>query len=155
MTDLGDLYRVAGNDALAQRQYDLMDAIHQLFVANGAKVDLETSVYYSDHRIRLPEALELAKLALRDRPGIYADDAMAWALVQNDRCEEALPYSESSLRLGTRDANLYFHRGMLERCLGNDRVARGWFQKALDLNPHFSLLWAPVAQEAVVKEARS
>ena len=93
VTDLGDLYRVAGNDALAQRQYDLMDAIHQLFVANGAKVDLETSVYYSDHRIRLPEALELAKLALRDRPGIYADDAMAWALVQNDRCEEALVHT--------------------------------------------------------------
>ena len=155
VTDLGDLYHVAGNDALAQRQYDLMDAIHQLFVANGAKVDLETSVYYSDHRIRLPEALELAKLALRDRPGIYADDAMAWALVKNDRCQEALPFSESSLRLGTRDANLYFHRGMLERCLGNDRVARGWFQRALDLNPHFSLLWAPVAQEAVANEARS
>ena len=155
VTQLGDLYHVAGQETLAREQYELMDAIKGLLVANGSKIDLETSVYYSDHGIRLREALELARAARADRPGIYGDDALAWALTRNGRCREALPHSEASLRLGTRDANLFFHRGMVERCLGNEDAARGWFSKALDLNPHFSLLWAPVAREAVETGAGS
>ena len=72
-----------------------MDAIRELLVANGSEVDLETSVYYSDHGIQLREALELARAARADRPGIYGDDALAWALTRNRRCREALPYSEA------------------------------------------------------------
>ena len=36
--------------------------------------------------------------------------------------------------------------GMIERCLGHDADARAWFTRALTLNPHFSVLWAPVAR---------
>ena len=50
-----------------------------------------------------------------------------------------------ALRLGTRDGLLVFHRAMIERCLGNSS-ARSWFRKALAYNPHFSLIWAPVAR---------
>ena len=39
---------------------------------------------------------------------------------------------------------MYFHRGMIERCLG-DRGAGRWFRRAVDLNPGFSVLWSPVA----------
>jgi Flp pilus assembly protein TadD len=67
------------------------------------------------------------------------------ALARNGRCGEALRYSERALRLGTRDALKYFHRGMIERCLGHRPEARTWFRRALALNPHFSVLWAPVA----------
>jgi hypothetical protein len=38
---------------------------------------------------------------------------------------------------------------MIERCLGHDAAARTWFARALARNPHFSLLWAPVARRAV------
>ena len=44
---------------------------------------------------------------------------------------------------------MFFHRGYAERCAGRPEVARRWFVRALDLNPHFSLLWAPVARKAV------
>jgi hypothetical protein len=50
------------------------------------------------------------------------------------------------LRLGTLDATKFFHRGMVERCLGHRAEAKTWFRRALSLNPHFSLLWAPVAR---------
>lgn len=149
VTLLGDLYFVSGQRALANDQYELMDVIRRLLVANGVKIDLETAVYYADHDIRLPEALRLARVAQRERPSVLGDDALAWALERNGRCDEALVYSKRALRLGTLDANLFFHRGMIERCLGNERAARGWFRKALDLNPDFSLLWAPVAREAI------
>ena len=71
---------------------------------------------------------------------------LAWALARTGRCEEALGWSKRSLRLGTRDASLFFHRGMIERCLGRDADARRWFRLALDTNPHFSLLWSPTAR---------
>jgi hypothetical protein len=35
---------------------------------------------------------------------------------------------------------------MIERCLGRNDEARTWFKRALALNPHFSVLWAPVAR---------
>ena len=67
-----------------------------------------------------------------------------WALERNGRCAEALPYSRRALRLGTHDALKYFHRGMIERCLGHE--SRSWFAKAVRLNPHFSILWSPLAR---------
>jgi tetratricopeptide (TPR) repeat protein len=143
---LGDLYRVAGDDASARRQYRLIGAIQRLLRANGVKTDLESALFDVDHGLRLPHALAVARAAHADRPSIDGDDVLAWALARNGRCTEALRWSKRALRLGTLDATKFFHRGMIERCLGHGAAARAWFQRALTLNPHFSLLWAPVAR---------
>ncbi len=143
---LGELYQASGKPALAQRQYGLIATIEQLLRANGVKTDLETALFDVDHGVRLPNALRLARLARADRPSIDGDDVLAWALARNGRCTEALGYSKRALRLGTKDALKYFHRGMIERCLGHERSAKIWFTRALDLNPHFSLRWSPVAR---------
>ena len=143
---LGELYQASGKPALARRQYGLIGAIEQLLRANGVKTDLETALFDVDHGVRLPDALRLARLARADRPSIDGDDVLGWALARNARCTEALTYSKRALRLGTKDALKYFHRGMIERCLGHDTAARSWFIRALDLNPHFSLRWSPVAR---------
>ncbi|MGI8422224.1 MAG: tetratricopeptide repeat protein, partial [Gaiellaceae bacterium] len=84
-----------------------------------------------------------------ERPSVYGDDVLAWALERNGRCGEALHYSQRALRLGSLNALAFFHRGEIERCLGHDTVARTWFSRALALNPHFSVLWAPVARKAL------
>jgi tetratricopeptide (TPR) repeat protein len=154
VTLLGDLYQVSGQEKLASEQYDLMGAIHQLLQANGVRSDLEIAVFYADHGIKLPEALELARAGRAARPSITGDDALAWALERNGRCEEALPYSKRALRLGMMDASLFFHRGMIERCLGNRQEAERWFSRALELNPGFSLIWTPVA-EALLEEGKA
>jgi tetratricopeptide (TPR) repeat protein len=143
---LGDLYRVAGDEPAARKQYALIGVIERLLRANGVRTDLETAFFDVDHGIRLPEALALARASYADRPSIDGDDILAWALARNGRCAEALHYSRRALRLGTLDATKFFHRGMIERCLGDAAEARRWFRRARDLNPHFSLLWAPVAQ---------
>jgi tetratricopeptide (TPR) repeat protein len=146
---LGDLYAVTGRHRLARRQYDLVAVIQRLLRANGVKTDLETALFDVDHGIRPRHALALARAARADRPSIDGDDVLAWALARNGRCGEALRFSERALRLGTRDALKNFHRGMIERCLGNRARSRVWLRRALDLNPHFSVLWAPVARAAV------
>jgi len=144
---LGDLYRAAGRPGLAREQYRLVGAIDRLFVANGVETDLELALFNVDHGVRLGESLERARRARQARPSIEADDVLAWALVRNGRCGEALRYSRSALRLGTVDAAKFFHRGMIERCLGRPVEARSWFRKALRTNPDFSIRWAPVARE--------
>jgi tetratricopeptide (TPR) repeat protein len=149
VAQLGDLLASAGRPAAAKEQYALVGAIERLQTANGVKTDLETALYRVDHGIRLRESLSLARRARAERPSVQGDDVLAWALARNGRCGEGLAYSKRSLRLGTRDATFFFHRGMIERCLGRPAAARGWFTRAVELNSSFSILWAPVARKAL------
>jgi tetratricopeptide (TPR) repeat protein len=140
---LGDLQRTAGDERGARRSYALIGAIERLLRANGVRTDLEAALFDADHG---RSSLELARRAQRARPSIDGDDVLAWTLERSGRCSEALHYSQRALRLGTRDALKEFHRGMILRCLGDDAGARTWFRRSLALNPHFSVLWAPLAR---------
>jgi hypothetical protein len=135
----------AGKPAAAQRQYALIGAIEKLLAANGVRTDLEIALFQVDHGIALRHALQRARIGQAERPSIDGDDVLGWALARNGHCAAALPYSRRALRLGTQDALKFFHRGMIERCLGHPS-ANVWFRKALALNPHFSILWSPVAR---------
>jgi tetratricopeptide (TPR) repeat protein len=146
VSTLGELYGATGHPRLAQKQYELVGVIQRLLVANGVKTDLETALFDVDHGVRLHASLALARLAWRERPSIDGDDVLAWALERTGHCGEALRYSKRALRLGTLDALKFFHRGMIEGCLGDRTAQRGWLGRALRLNPHFSVLWAPVAR---------
>jgi tetratricopeptide (TPR) repeat protein len=145
VSTLTDLYLAEGRPAEAREQQRLVRAIERLLVANGVRTDLETAVYDLDHGTRIRDALVRARRAYAERPSIDAADALAWALVRNGRCAEALTYSRRALSRGTRDALKLFHRGMAERCLGRRGDAAETFRRALSLNPYFSLRFAPVA----------
>jgi tetratricopeptide (TPR) repeat protein len=145
VSTLGDLYAATGHHVMAQKQYELIAVIQRLLVANGVKTDLETALFDVDHGIRLRASLALARLAQRERPSIDGNDVLAWALERTGRCGEALRYSTRALELGTLDALKFFHRGMIEGCLSHTAAKRAWLGRALRLNPHFSILWAPVA----------
>jgi tetratricopeptide (TPR) repeat protein len=145
---LGDVLHASGHQAEARREYALVGAIERLFRANGVRTELQTAVFDLDHDRNVADALERARTAYQSAPSIYAEDALAWGLFRAGSCEEARAHSAHALRLGTRDALLVFHRAMVERCLGS-ASARWWFHRALAINPHFSILWAPVARKAV------
>jgi tetratricopeptide (TPR) repeat protein len=145
----GDLLASWGRLAAAREQYAVVGAIERVLTANGVRTDLETAVFDADHGVRLRAALAKARAAHAERPSIVADEALGWTLARNGRCDEALRYSKRALRLGTQDALMFFRRGFAERCAGRPAEARRWFARALGLNPHFSLLWAPVARRAL------
>ena len=113
------------------------------------RTDLETALFDVDHGVRLRSALARARAGYAERPSIVGDDVLGWALARKGRCDEAVVHLRRALRLGTGDASVYFHRGYAERCAGRPLKGRRWFAKALALNPHFSLLWAPVARRAL------
>ena len=52
---------------------------------------------------------------------------------------------QQALQLGTQDARLFFHAGMIWHRLGATDQARTYLQRALDTNPHFHLFYADLA----------
>jgi tetratricopeptide (TPR) repeat protein len=143
---LADLQERAGNRAVARRQVATVGVIDRLLVANGVRTDVESAVFDADHRIRPATLVARARAARAARPSILGDDALAWALARTGRCVEARAWSDRSLRLGTRDALLFFHRAEIERCAGDRSAARRWARRALALDPAFSVRWVPVAR---------
>jgi tetratricopeptide (TPR) repeat protein len=149
VTLLADLLDRAGRRHEARKQRAAVAVIDRLLAANGVRVDLEAAVSRADSGIRPYETVELARRARADRPSIYGDDALAWALARAGRCEEALPLADRALRLGTEEPLLLFHRGYAAGCAGDRREMRQWYRRALALSPEFSVRWAPVARAAL------
>ena len=146
---LGDLLDRQGRTVAAAHERATVAAIDRVLAANGLRVDLESAVFRADHRIRPAQTVRLARRARADRPSIYGDDALGWALARAGRCAEAEPWLDRALRLGTKDALLYFHRGYAAGCAGDRRAMRAWYRRALEQSPVFSVRWAPVAREAL------
>jgi tetratricopeptide (TPR) repeat protein len=99
--------------------------------------------------LHLEKALGLALAELRTRKDIYGYDAAAWAEYKNGNFEEAQTYIEQAMALGTRDAQLYYHAGMIALELGHKEQAREYLEEALAINPHFSILQAEHARRAL------
>jgi tetratricopeptide (TPR) repeat protein len=141
---LGDLYEAAGEPEQAQQQYDLVATIQRLFTANGVNVDLELSLFQSDHG-DAAAALTTAREEWGRRHSIHVADALAWALHANGRDREALRYSTKALSLGTRNALFLFHAGMIRLGLGDRAEARSLLARAIDTNPSFSIRYSAEA----------
>jgi len=146
---LGDLYRVSGRPAEAARRYALVHAEERLLRAGGVNVDLEIALFDADHGVDLANGLAAARKEWTRRRSIQVADALAWELYANGRDREALRYANRALRLGTRNALFVFHRGMIERALGRLRAARRDLSVALEINPHFSILWSERAAQVL------
>jgi tetratricopeptide (TPR) repeat protein len=143
---LGDVLKLAGRPAEAREAFGAVAAIQRLLAANGVRTELETALFDLDHGRDFPDALARARRAYSERKSIEGDDVLAWALYRNGLCAEARGHSVQALRLGTRDALKIFHRAMIERCLGHEDAGRAYLRRALAINPHFSLLYVPVAE---------
>jgi tetratricopeptide (TPR) repeat protein len=148
---LGELYEVTGRETDAKLQYDLVRAIQQLNTSAGVDVDMELALFNVDHGADPAQALQQARVAYSHRPSIYGADVLGWTLYRNGDYAEARRYSQEALRLGTRDALLHFHAGMIAYALGDTDAARKDLQEALAINPAFSVRYAPQAREMLDK----
>ena len=147
---LGDVEAALGDRAAARRQDDLVRAIEALNRANGVAVDLELARFEADHA-REPgadpaRAVAMARRARAQRPTIYGDDTLAWALRQAGRAPEALPHARAAVRLGTRDAVLWYHLAAVEADLGLDGPARKDLARAFTINPYLTNAYGTVGE---------
>jgi len=141
---LGDLYTIAGRPKAAAKAYDLVRRQEQRLAQNGVDTDLDRAMFQLEHGIDLPGSLALARRGHARRLGTEASEVLSWALVRNGRCKEAVRYSDQALRFP--DGHRYFHRAMIERCLGRKADAQWLFRRSLDTDPNFSPIWARYAR---------
>ena len=156
ISELGDLYAISGNQAEAEKQYALVKYIGLLGHINQVLHNRDLALFDADHDRNLGEALNLAQKELEVRHDIYTWDALAWALYKNGKMTEAANASEKALKFGTRDPLLLFHAAMIAEGLGHREQARNEMKEALQINPHFHLIYANTAQQKLATlEAQS
>jgi tetratricopeptide (TPR) repeat protein len=148
---LGDLYASMGDTESAKKQYELTMFVYKTQENGGVDVGIEKALFMADHDMNLPEALTLAEKAAQRRQDVHTLDAYAWVLYKSGRYQEALAKQKEAMRLDTQNPAFYYHLGMIYDRLGDTQSAAENVQKALDLNPHFSILHAQAAQAFVKK----
>ncbi len=139
---LYDLYLKVGRPADAEKQHDLIEFIGNLNPINQRLFYRDLALFYADHDLKLKESLELAQEELKVRQDIYTWDIMAWVLYKNGRAQEAEAAIAKALRMGTKDALVYFHAGMIYRQLGDPAKAGEYLGKALATNRQFHIFYA-------------
>lgn len=146
---LGDLYRLAGREREAAAQYALVEHIARLSALNGALYNRQLALFYADHDMKVGDAYAGAAREYETRRDIYGADAVAWTALKAGKLAEAQAAMHAALRLGTRDAQLYYHAGMIAQAAGEKAAARDYLQRALQLNPQFDPLQAAMARQAL------
>jgi tetratricopeptide (TPR) repeat protein len=152
---LFDLYRQVGRADDARKQLELLEFIGTLNPLNERLFYRELALFYADHNLKLDKSVELAKKELEVRHDIYTWDILAWVLFKNGSLPEAADAASKALALGTEDALLDFHAGMIELQLGRSERAQMLFKRALALNPQFHLVYAGQAREELRQLADS
>ncbi len=146
---LGDLYKLAGREKEAASQYALVEQIARLGKSGGAIYNRQLALFYADHDMKADEAYALAKKEYETRRDIYGADTLAWAALKAGKIEEAQSLIKEALKMGTRDAKLFYHAGMIHRAAGDSRTAKDYLERALRLSPVFDPLQAIIARRAI------
>lgn len=146
---LGDLYNAAERKREAAAQYALVEQIARLSALNGALYNRQLALFYADHDVKAEEAYRLASKEYEVRGDIYGADTLAWTALKAGKISEAQTAIKEALRLGTKDARLFYHAGMIARAAGDHSSARDYLRRALELSPKFDLVQAPLARKAL------
>lgn len=146
LTLLGDAHAALGHSESARRYYDAVEAAA---AANPEPFNRQWTQFRLDHDRHLPETLALLRDEIRVRQDMLGYDMLAWALYKVGRFDEARLAISQALRMGTRDAAVLFHAGLIEKAVGNDEAARRHLREALRVNPFFHSTHAAAARAAL------
>jgi Tetratricopeptide repeat len=131
---LDDAYSALG-DSRKAAEYDR--AMRLTVLRQPGPYHRAWSLFLLDHDRDVPKVLAKVKAEIRTRHDIYGYDLLAWALHQSGRDREARDAMNHALALGTHDATLYYHAGMIARGLGDDQSARHYLRAALETNRYW------------------
>ena len=149
---LGDVYTNMGKQEEAEKLYGKALEKYNDYLQSGNNGYLrELVLFYADHDMNLEEALRLAKKDMEIRKDIYAYDTLGWVYYKLKNYQQALNNSKEALKLGTKDASLFFHAGMIYYRLNKFDEAKKYLNLALYTNPYFDID-SPQEARVVLKE---
>lgn len=131
---IGDAYAALADSAKAHEYYRTMEvavsrqpgAFHRAW-----------SLFLLDHDLQIPRVLRRIRAENATRHDIYGADLLGWALHKSGRNAEAAEAMKQALALGTEDAMLFYHAGVIAHARGDDAGARDYLSRALAVNPYF------------------
>jgi tetratricopeptide (TPR) repeat protein len=147
--DLLALRGEAGDARRAEADRSTVEAIAQLAGEAGSVYDRGLSLYLSDHALQPARAVELARDELAVRRDVYGYDALAWALFNAGDPAAAEATMASALAVGTRDARLWYHAGLIAQANGRADEAAGFLERALALGAALDRMARERAAEAL------
>ena len=112
---LGVVYELAGREQDAQKQYSTVEKVSLIDALSSALYNRHLVMFWADHDLKPEEAYSKAKQEYDVRHDVYAADALAWCALKAGRVDEARRAINDALRLGTQDARLFYHAGMIAR----------------------------------------
>ena len=145
---LGDLYGATGDTARAEAMYGQAEKTHDHHMVKGLKDELYMARFFADHDIQMERALTIAQSRTDTENPVDADN-VAWVFYKSGKFDQAKTMINKSLGKGEPDASRLFHAGMIYAKLGDRFPAQEYLNRALLLNPHFSLRDATVAVAAL------
>ncbi len=130
---MSNAYAAQGDSAKAN---EFAHAMEIAVTKQATSYHREWSLFLLDHGRRVSEVLAKTQEELKTRQDIYGYDALAWALHASHRDSEAREAMDRALALGTQDAMLFYHAGMIDRALGKRDIATSELAHARALNPY-------------------
>ncbi|HET7425196.1 MAG TPA: tetratricopeptide repeat protein [Gemmatimonadales bacterium] len=133
---LSQVYAAVGDSA---RSADARNAMAVAVLNQPGPFHRGWSLLLLEQGREVPEVLARARAELATRRDVYGWDLLAWSLYRSGRAAEAVPAADRALVLGTRDAMLWYHAGMIRLAAGDSAGGRNALRTALRINP----LWDP------------
>ncbi|WP_369246911.1 tetratricopeptide repeat protein [Streptomyces sp. R41] len=150
--ELGELYEKLGLGRAARGQYDLLRERVRQENTGGMDDELVLGLFEADHGDPA-EAVQRLRDEWDRHPAIPVADALGWALHRTGANEEALTFAtkvtDKEHGGGVRSGLYMYHLGQIESSLDLFGPARRHLTDALRINPYFSPLFVPLAQETL------
>lgn len=147
-TLLGDIYFKLGNTSESQKFYQLGEELEADAGEGEAK---HMAMLWANRDHRLDEVLATMEKEYVRQQDVYTEDAYAWALYKNGKFAEAKEMNKKSMRIKANEPLFFYHAGMIEKALGNNKAAVQMLEKALKQNPAFDLVKAEAAKTALIE----
>lgn len=129
---IGDAYAALGDSAKAEDYFRVMELS---VLRQPGPFHRAWSLFLLDHDRRVPEVLAKAREEITVRRDVYGWDLLGWALHKSGRDDEAAAALQHALALGTEDAMLHYHAGVIAHAQGRSEDARRELRTALAINP--------------------
>ena len=131
---LSDAYAALGDTAKSGEYAHVLDVA---VLKQPGAYHRAWSLFLLDHNRHVATVTRKVREELRTRKDIYAYDLLAWALYKQGQNREATAAMHEALRMGTQDAQLFYHASMIARASGHLAEADSLMVRAKAVNSFY------------------
>lgn len=131
---LGEALEQVGERSESRKVFAEFERKARAESARADNANRELILYYIDHAKERTEALRLARTEVERRQDVLTLDAYAWALCANGEYKQARKHIERALAVGVRDAEIFYHAGVIALKLKDKTGAKRYLRESAALN---------------------